>query len=300
MNSSAGPDGGDSRLPVAARERRALGYALASVVLWSTVATGFKLGLRELAPVQLLFLGASVALVFFAVARCFVGASLTPRQHATSAVLGLVNPLAYYLILFEAYDRLPAQIAQPLNYTWAIAMALLAVPLLGQRLSGRGWLGILIGYAGVLVVLTRGEFAGFGHFDGIGVALALLSTLLWAVYWIATVRLRIHPVPLMLNSFAVATPFIAVICHATTGFPSVTLAAAGYGLWVGLVEIGVTFLLWQRALTLTEHTGRISQLIFLSPLLSLVLIAAVLGEAIHPSAIVGLLMILAGLALSRR
>ena len=292
--------GSESGLSVATRERRALGYALASVLLWSTVATGFKLGLRELAPVQLLFLGTVVALAFFAVARCFVTVSLTPRQHLAAAATGLLNPLAYYLILFEAYDRLPAQIAQPLNYTWAIALALLAVPLLRQRLGGRGWLGILVGYAGVLVVLTRGEFAGFGRFDTVGVVLALLSTLLWALYWIATVRLRIHPVPLMLNGFAVATLLIAAICHATVGLPSITLATAGYGLWVGLVEIGVTFLLWQRALALTAHAGRISQLIFLSPLLSLVLIATVLGEAIHVSAIIGLLMIVGGLALSRR
>ena len=62
---------------------------------------------------------------------------------------------AYYLILFAAYDRLPAHIAQPINYTWAITLALLAVPLLGQRLSKRTLTGILISYLGVvLLVLT--------------------------------------------------------------------------------------------------------------------------------------------------
>ena len=67
----------------------------------------------------------------------------------------LLNPVLYYLVLFEAYDRLPAQIAQPLNYTWAITLALLAVPLLGQRLSGRDMLAVLLGYGGV--VITRFE-----------------------------------------------------------------------------------------------------------------------------------------------
>jgi hypothetical protein len=33
--------------------------------------------------------------------------------------------------LFEAYDRLPAQVAQALNYTWALTLTLLAVPVLG-------------------------------------------------------------------------------------------------------------------------------------------------------------------------
>ena len=281
------------------RERRALLYALISVALWSTVATGFKLGLRELAPVQLLLLGCVIALAFFALVRPFVNAKLSLRQHLLAAALGLVNPLAYYLILFEAYDRLPAQIAQPLNFTWAIVLALLAIPLLRQRLSARGWIGVSLGYVGVVVLLTKGQFDGFGHFDSLGVALALTSTLLWAWYWIMTVRLDIHPVALMLNGFAVATGLLFIICWTTTGVPTFSLENIAYGAWVGLVETGITSLLWQRALALTCQTGRIGVLIFLAPLLSLVLIATVLGEDIHPSAVVGLVLIATGLVLAR-
>ena len=286
-------------MDVAARERRALLYALASVALWSTVATGFKLGLRDMAPVQLLLVGCVIALLFFAVARGFVSAKLTLRQHAAAAALGLVNPFAYYLILFEAYDRLPAQIAQPLNFTWAIALALLAMPLLRQRLSARGWIGVVIGYVGVVVILTKGNFDGVGHYDPLGVALALGSALIWAWYWIMTVRLGIHPVPLMLNGFAVAACLVAVVCWATVGWPALNLETVGYGAWVGLVETGVAFLLWQRAMAITAQAGKLGALIFLAPFLSLVLIAAVLGETIHPSAVVGLALIAAGLVLSR-
>ncbi|MCY3837956.1 MAG: EamA/RhaT family transporter, partial [Gammaproteobacteria bacterium] len=73
----------------------------------------------------------------------------------------------------------------------------------------------------------------------------------------------------------------------------------GYGAWVGLIEIGVAFLLWQRAMALTKQSGKLGALIFLAPFLSLVLIATVLGEAIHPSAMAGLALIAAGLVLSR-
>lgn len=280
-------------------ERRALLYGLASVALWSTVATGFKLGLRELSPVQLLLLGCLIALAFFALARPLVTVRLSACQHLAAAGMGLVNPLAYYLILFEAYDRLPAQIAQPLNFTWAIIMALLAIPMLRQRLPPRGWVGVVVGYAGVLVLLTRGEFDGFGHFDAVGVALALASTLLWAWYWVMTVRLAIHPVALMLDSFAVATVLLAILCWNTDGLPAINWETLGYGAWVGLVEMGVAFLLWQRALALTRHAGRMGVLIFLAPFLSLVLIATVVGEVVHPSAVTGLVLIVAGLVLAR-
>ena len=281
------------------RERRALTFALTSVALWSTVATGFKLGLRDLAPVQLLLAGCVISLVFFAIARLFVKTRLTRRQHLAAAALGLVNPLAYYLVLFEAYDRLPAHIAQPLNFTWAIVLALLAVPLLRQRLPARGWAGALVGYAGVVVILTRGEFTGFDRFEPLGVTLALASSVLWAWYWIMTVRLDIHPVPLMLNGFAVATGLLLVVCWANDALPPVDLGTVGYGAWVGLVEMGIAFLLWQRAMALTDQAGKIGTLIFLAPLLSLVMIATVLGEDIHPSAAVGLSLVIGGLILVR-
>ena len=286
-------------MDIRSRERRALIYALTSVALWSTVATGFKLGLRQMAPVQLLLLGCVVALVFFAAARGFVNARLSLRQHLAAAALGVVNPFAYYLILFEAYDRLPAQIAQPLNFTWAVALALLATVLLRQRLTARGWIGVVIGYLGVVVILTKGEFAGIGHFDALGVVLALGSALVWAWYWIMTVRLGIHPVPLMLNGFAVATCLVAGVCWATAGLPTLSLETVGYGAWVGLVETGFAFLLWQRAMANTAHAGKLGALVFMAPFLSLVLIAMVLGEAIHPSAVAGLALIAAGLVLAR-
>ena len=103
-------------------------FGIGAVLLWSTVATGFKLGLRELAPLELLWLGAVTSFVFFAAASLVTGRwpairALSGRDWLRLGALGLLNPFLYYLILFEAYARLPAQIAQPLNYTWAITLA---------------------------------------------------------------------------------------------------------------------------------------------------------------------------------
>ena len=284
------------------RETRALVAALVSVGLWSTVATAFKLGLGQMAPVQLLVIASVVSLVFFAGVRVVLWRRIAPMSCSVRwrvAALGLVNPLAYYLILFEAYDRLPAQVAQPLNYTWAIVVALLAWPILGQRLRGRGWFGIAIAYGGVTLLLTRGEFDGLA-FDLTGVLLALASTVLWAGYWLATVRVSAHPVQGMLAGFATATPIVAIVCATTAGLPALTPTNLAFGVWVGLVEMGITFLLWQRALSLTRHVGAISQLIFLSPFLSLVLIALVLGEELHLSAPVALGLIVLGLVVTGR
>ena len=280
------------------RETQAILFGLGAVGLWSTVATAFKLGLAFLTPIQMLWLGCLFSLGFFVLARFFVSpTSLTKYTYLRAGLLGLINPLAYYLILFEAYNRLPAQIAQPLNYTWAITLALLAVPLLKQRLSRKALVGIGVSYVGVVVLVTRGATTGFETFDATGITLALLSTLLWSVYWLATVRMNCHPVVLMLTGFAIATPIVGLLCWSTDGLPPLSLQALSVGAWVGLFEMGITFLLWQHALSQTRQVAKVGQLIFLSPFISLLLIDQILRESVHPSAIISLGLIVLGVLL---
>jgi len=282
-------------------ERAALGYALAAVAAWSTVATAFKLGLAVLTPVQLLTLGTLISAALFAglatARRCW---HPSWRTIGYGAAFGLVNPFLYYLLLFEAYERLPAQIAQPLNYTWAITLALLAVPVLGQPLTRQLATGIGVGYLGVLLLLSQGRFDAWPSLDWPGVGLALGSTVLWAGYWLTNARVDMAPVTLMAWSFLLASPLVIAACLAGPGWPALTGERLAYGAWVGLIEMGFSFLLWQQAMRRTRQTGRIGQLIFLSPFLSLVLIGAVVGESIHWTSAAGLGVIVLGLWLSRR
>jgi drug/metabolite transporter (DMT)-like permease len=285
----------------AGNERAALMSALAAVVAWSTVATVFKLGLAEMAPLQLLLLATTTSAVLFAGLatwrRCWLP---SPRVLLRGLAFGVVNPLLYYLVLFEAYARLPAQIAQPLNYTWAITLAVLAWPLLGQRLDRNTVTGMVVSYLGVLLLLSEGRFDGWPSVNLTGVALALGSTVLWAGYWLANARTDLPAITLMAWSFCLATPLVAIACALGPGWPTWSGPALAAGVWVGLVEMGFAFLLWQRAMRLTTHTARIGQLIFLSPFLSLVLIGTVLGEAIHVTSVGGLAVIVLGLWWSRR
>ena len=283
------------------RERRALVLGLVAVVCWSTVATGFKLGLALVEPVQLLLLGTLVStLVFWCAALPGARWRMPVRSMGVAALAGAMNPGAYYLVLFEAYDRLPAQIAQPLNYTWAITLAILAWPVLGQRLTARSLSGILLSYAGVVILLTQGRLDAPPQLDWTGVALALGSTLVWASYWLLNARVSIDPIGLIAWSFTFGSLFVGTLCLLGPGLPPLSGEIAFYGLWVGLVEMGIAYLAWQRALRLTRNAGRIGQLIFLAPFLSFGMIGVVLGETIHPTSLAGLAIIVAGLAVARR
>ena len=81
---------------------------LAAVLMWSTIAVGFKLGLRSMDPIQLLWLGSCFSWVLFTV--CVVVLPSQPFERSSvvrALLLGLINPLLYYLVLLTAYDLLP-------------------------------------------------------------------------------------------------------------------------------------------------------------------------------------------------
>ena len=285
-------------------QKRASLFGLATVAMWSTVATAFKLALTRLDVYQLLFWASlTSALVLLAVlavrGRLGLLGAMTRRQWLRSALLGALNPFLYYCILFSAYARLPAQEAQALNYTWAITLTLLAIPFLGQRPTGRDFAAIAISYAGVVVIATRGEVAGLDFADPLGVALALVSTVVWALYWIAGARDDRDPVVGLCANFLCAVPLAALAAWYASDLLPVDLPGLAGAVYVGVFEMGLAFVTWLTALRLAVNASRVANLIFLSPVVSLVLLRFVVGEAIAPSTLAGLACILGGLAVQR-
>lgn len=286
-------------------QKQAMLYGLATVLLWSTVATAFKLSLRELSPVQMLVIACSASVVVMAIIllvqkRWHLVFSLSRKQYLQSMGMGLINPCLYYFVLFGAFDRLPAQEAQPLNYTWALVLAYMSVPFLGQRLRRLDIIAGLICYAGVVVIATRGDVLSLTFSDPLGVGLAIASTVIWASYWIIATRDTRDPVVGLFLNFLCGLPVIAVICGFTDGYDIVPGTAVVAAVYVGVFEMGIAFVLWSYAMKKAENTSRVSNLIFISPFLSLVFISLILGEVILPSTYVGLVLIVAGLWVQQR
>lgn len=287
------------------RQKLAYIYGLGTVLIWSTVASAFKIALKDLDHYQLLLAADVVSILTLLVILACQGRlglvrALTPGEVLRNCGLGVLNPFLYYLVLFKAYSLLPAQVAQPLNYTWAITLSLLSVPFLGQKLSRRDLAAICVSYLGVVVLSTQGNITGFDFGNPLGVGLALGSTLIWALYWIGNTKNGTDPVLALLLNFSAALPLIlgaTLIFSALPAWDNPGLPAAAY---VGVFEMGVSFVLWLMAMRLTESTARIGNLIFLSPFLSLALIHAILGETIHATTFAGLALILAGNLLGQR
>ena len=286
-------------------DRRAVKLGLGAVMLWSTVATAFSLSLQYLTPLQLVTLATVISWCFFAIRlsvpeRRSALRVTSSKARATGLLVGWLNPGLYYLVLFAAYDRLPAQEAMAINYSWGITLALLAAPLLRQHLSAGALLAACISYSGILVIATRGAPLSLDFAQPLGVGLALLSTVLWSLYWVINTRLSLDPEVNLFLNFSGALPLLlALLWWSDTPFPALWQGWAG-GLYVGLFEMGLAFVLWMGAMKATTSTLRISSLIFLSPPLSLVLIWVIAGEPVKAYTLIGLVLILLGLWLQRR
>ncbi|MGM0449228.1 MAG: DMT family transporter [Pseudomonadota bacterium] len=285
-------------------QRQAMILGVTTVLLWSTAATAFKVSLEHLSRTGLMFWGVTFSILVLVAWQAWqgrLGETLRPGRRGLllSLGFGLINPILYYILLFGAYDLLPAQEAMAINYTWALTMAYLAVPFLGHRLTLVDGLAGLVCYSGVFIIATRGDPLAFELSNGAGVALALLSTLVWAFYWIFNTRDTREPVAGLLLNFLVAWPLILVLA-VWDGWQWPAWQGLAGAAWVGAFEMGIAFVLWLLAMKKATNTSRLSNLIFLSPPLSLGLIALVVGESIRGSTVVGLGLVIAGLYLQQR
>lgn len=133
-----------------------------------------------------------------------------------------------------------------------------------------------------------------------GVALALVSTLLWAGYWILNTKNQADPVISVLLGFLISLPFSTLVML-YFGFTWNTISWHGWlsVTYVGLFEMGITFFLWLNALKHTQNTAKISNLIFISPFISLILLSVIINEQVHISTFMGLVMIVIGLGVQQ-
>ena len=290
------------------QQQQAIVLGLLTVLCWSTVATVFKLSLQYLTPVQLIVIACCVSFAFL------IGVLLWQRrfkqlflldqsEYLWSIVFASMNPALYYWLLFSAYDILPAQEAQAINLSWAIVLTLLAVPLLGQRLLWTDIVAALVCYLGVLVIATQGNLLALKFENPYGALLAILSTIVWSLYWIFNRRDTREPILGLTLNFAFAIPIVAVFAW-RSGDLSLLFEAPSYAwlgaIYVGIFEMGLAFVLWLYAMKRATNTSQLANLVFIAPFLSLIFIAVFLSEEIRLSTLVGLILIIAGLLVQQR
>jgi len=225
--------------------------------------------------------------------------TFSKKDYLHSAFLGFLNPFLYYIILLKAYSILPAQMAQPINFLWPITLVLLSIPILKQKIYAKDIISILISFIGVVIISTRGTFNAIKSTELIGVLFALISTIIWSLFWIYNTRDKHDEVVRLFLNFFFGFVFISPVMLIFTENPIPRIQGFIGAMYVGLFEMGITFILWLKALKFSKSTAHVVNLIFMVPFLSLVIINLVVGEAILLSTIIGSIFIVSGIILQK-
>ena len=288
------------------RTRQSYIYAGLAIFFWSTIPTAFKTALGESAVLPILTIASITSVVVLGLIVVITGKSsqlahTTGRDIISSAILGLISPFIYYLILLKAYQLLPAQVAQPLNMIWPIVLVFLSVPLLKQKIPAGSFVALFISFSGVYLISSQGSPLDPGKSDGVGVALAMGSSIFWALYFIMNVRDRRDQAIKLLLNFAFASVYLLVAMAATGSF-NIILSTKGVlaSIYIGIFEMGLTFYLWLKAMELTTSNDKIGNLVYLTPFLALVFIHFIVGEPVYYTTLAGLVLIVAGIVFQNR
>lgn len=286
-------------------QRKAYTYALLAVTFWSTVATAFKFALRNLQYYEVLlystlFSFISLLIVLISQGRFREIFRMSLKEILLSAMMGFLNPFLYYFLLFTAYSLLPAQEALTLNYVWALMLVLLSLVFLKQKISIFSFVALLISFLGVVVIASHGNLRELKFSNELGVVLALSSSVVWAAYWIFNLKdKREEVIKLCLNfffGFLYSMVFVLFFKSGNIQFNN----GVYFTVYIGLFEMGITFIVWLKALKFSETTARVSNLVYLSPFLSLFFISFFLREKILISTVIGLALIVLGILLQQR
>ena len=272
-------------------------YAFSTVLLWSSAYVFTKVALLHFSFSSLAFLRCAIASLCLAGVLIikrgpFPGIAALPRFIAAGAA-----GFALYILAFNKGSALLNPTTSCiLISTSPIITALLAQKSFGEKLSRRQWIAIGTAFCGILVMTLRGGVPVISE----GILWMLAAAFLISMYNVLQRSLARSYDALAITSYSffagtlLLAPFIP---EAAGEISSASLAQAGLVCFLGACPSAAAYLLWAKALTLAPKTGNVTNYMFLSPFLSLLLEYIVTGQLPDMGTFVGGGIIIAGLAL---
>lgn len=275
-------------------------FAAIAIIIWSTVATAFKIALRYYSVAEVLLISTITSVTTLLILKAVLNKptieiQLKRKHLARSLCYGFLNPFLYYLLMFEAYEKLPAQIVQPVIFIWPVILTILVSISHKEKISFSGYLSFVISLAGVFVLISQGSLGSL-NLNVNGILLAFLCPIIWAAYWFVNLNDDRKPLDKLSANFIMSLIFIIPTYFLSREnelrlFRKEILAPV----YIGLFEMGITFYIWYLAMEKTKSKAKVANLIFLIPVLSFFFIQLVLKEKILMSSIIGLILILLGI-----
>lgn len=273
-----------------------------AVVFWGISFVATKAALAEVSPITVIFLRFAIgAALLFAIVR-----SLPPRRSWPGVVLiGFIGVFVHQML--QAYGLTMTTAS---NTGWIIGLtpiwsALLAVAAGREKFGFWKVVGLVGGFAGALLVMTKGNFS-VGVFtlpSTRGDLLIVLSTVNWAVYSVIGHRTirdigpRHATSGAMIAGVALLAPFF-VAAQGWREMPRLTVTGWSAILFLGVCCSALGYLFWYNALQHLE-VSRVAALLYAEPLVTFAAAVLLLGERVSTVVIAGGVLVILSVLISQ-
>ncbi len=276
----------------------------ALVAMWGSAFMFMKIGVATVAPATLAaarILLAAAVLYWLMRAR---GLALPPpgRRWLPLIALGILgNGLPFFLIAW-GQQFIDSALAGILISAMPLATMLLAHFLVaGERITHHRALGFAIGFAGVIVLMGPAALTGLGD-QALAQAAVLGGALCYACNSVLARRtiagdFLVSSTAVLITASITIVPVALLVDYPWRDAPSAGSIAAI--VWLGIGPTALATILYFRLIAAAGPTF-MSNVNYLSPIVALAAGMLLMGERPGPTAVSGLLLILCGIALSRR
>jgi len=273
-------------------------FALLCVALWALIPVVAKLGQSSLDNHQFLFWSSLVSFTVIAV-TVIVGGKIkfilqyTIKEWLWLSFLGLLGTYIYYLFLYLGYSKATGMEVLVIQYTWPILIVVFSIFILKERLTYKKSLAVILGFIGVLLVLTKGNIADISINNPSVIALVAAGAACFALFSVLSKKVVKEPLGVVAVYFLVASiaSLISMLCFSTFALPSTNEVPAI--LINGIMVNGFSYVLWLLALKSTE-ASYLAPFTFITPILSAIYLIVFFNEPFFPAYGIGLILVVLG------
>jgi drug/metabolite transporter (DMT)-like permease len=279
-------------------------YVLLAVIFWSSAASVSKLLLNSMDNLQVLFFISLISTISLLIIVTFQKKvteikKYNFKDYCYFAAMGLIGVFLYFLLFFTSMTIVSVQEAFIVNYTWPIWMVIFALLLTKEKITYKKIFVIIIGFIGVCIVITKGDILILSKLNITGDIFAFCGAILYGLFSVIGKKNNRDTVTSMMFYYGFSTIYAFFIIILFSSIPLLTINELAGLIWLGVFACGLAFVFWFKAIK-SRDTSEMSNIIFLTPFISLVFIYLLIGEIILISSIIGLLLIIFGIYLNYR
>lgn len=276
-------------------------YILMFVILifWGSFTAVSKLTLQRMDSFQTQFYMFGSAFIIMTFILIFNGKmkefkKLSKKEYLKLFLFSLPS-FFYYFLYILALMLIPTAEASMLNYLFPVMIILFAIPIHKEKFDVPKLITVLLGFLGMAIILTNGQIGSFKLSNLFGDILAVSAAALWGIFSNLGKKSKVDN--FISNYVYVAVAFVlsGISMFVFSGFTVPDAPALAGVLWIGVTNIVLGYFLWFKVLKIAP-TILVSSLSFVTPFVTLVFIMLLLGEKIYFMQVVGLMVIMVGVA----